>query len=509
MPTVYEYKGVSYELPDGLSNEAALAKIKASLGGEPSAQPVQEPQVPVETSAEPSIAQQLKRQAGLAGRAIYEGVTAPATTVLEGVKGAYNLGSALLGSESRMPSAAQAQSQFLTEKGFPEPQTMPERAAQAGMQGLYSAGNLARVLPKTIFGQDLVRQLPAATVAPAVAQPVAEVTKEITGSDLAATVAGIGVGVLAGSGAANFAGKLAEGKQPVLTMQDVKQRAGRAYTKVDDLGIVLSDQGAKDLLGKVSTDLNAARYLPENAPAVQTVLNKYESIVGKGNVSFNDVDQMRQLAGDLLKSSDKNIYRLGKQMTSSIDDYVANLSPKNIVAGQGGIDEAVKTIMSARKDWRNLSRATTLDDILNIADARALDPKASESELVRRGFINLVANKEKFGLFSKDEQAVIRKVASGGNLDTVLSFVARFNPERSQLIAGGVVGSGIASTESLKYTVPIAAAGFTADKLQSRLRQQAAQQAMSGLLSGTTQPPTQSMNWRGLMSGATNPPFVE
>lgn len=35
MPTVYEYKGVSYELPDGLTNEQALAKIKASLGGTP------------------------------------------------------------------------------------------------------------------------------------------------------------------------------------------------------------------------------------------------------------------------------------------------------------------------------------------------------------------------------------------------------------------------------------------------------------------------------------------
>jgi hypothetical protein len=32
MGTVYEYKGVSYELPDGLSNEAALSKIKSSLG---------------------------------------------------------------------------------------------------------------------------------------------------------------------------------------------------------------------------------------------------------------------------------------------------------------------------------------------------------------------------------------------------------------------------------------------------------------------------------------------
>lgn len=32
MATVYEYQGLSYQLPDGLSNEAALARIKASLG---------------------------------------------------------------------------------------------------------------------------------------------------------------------------------------------------------------------------------------------------------------------------------------------------------------------------------------------------------------------------------------------------------------------------------------------------------------------------------------------
>lgn len=490
---VYQYEGKFYELPDGLTNDQAISRIQTHLGGQ---------QAPQETS----IGQDLARQAGLAGRAIYEGFTAPATAVLEGVKGAYNLGSALLGSESRMPSVAKAQSQMLTEAGLPEPQTMAERAAQAGMQGLVGGATAAKALPGTVFSQDLVRQLPAAAIAPAVAQPVAEEVKAYTGSDLAATVAGLGVGALVGSGAANLAGKIAEGKQPVLTMQDVRQRAGRAYTKVDDLGIVLSDQGAKDLLGKVSTDLSAARYLPENAPAVQTVLNKYQSIVNKGSVTFNDVDQMRQLAGDLLSNTDMNVRRLGRQMTSSIDDYVANLSPNNVVAGQGGIDEAVKTIMSARKDWRNLSRATTLDDILNIADAKALDPKASESELIRRGFINLVGNKEKFNLFTKDEQAAIRKVASGGGLDTVLSLVARFNPERSQIMAGGVVAGSVAKPE---VALPLAGAGFAADKLQAYLRQQAAQKAMSGLLSGTTPPPTQSMTWRGLMSGATVLPLLE
>lgn len=490
--------GNKYEInaPEGATEADVLEYVKSNY----------QSVAPTETKTEPSVAEQLARQAGLAGRAIYEGFTAPATAVLEGVKGAYNLGSALVGSESRMPSAAAAQSQMLTQAGLPEPQTMAERAAQAGMQGLVGGATAAKALPGTIFGQDLVRQLPATAVAPAVAQPVAEEVKAYTGSDLAATIAGIGAGMLAGSGAANLVGKLAEGKQPIMTMQDVRQRAGRAYTKVDDLGIVLSDQGAKDLLGKVSTDLSSARYLPENAPAVQTVLNKYESIVNKGNVSFGDVDQMRQLAGDLLANTDKNVRRLGKQMTSSIDEYVANLSPKNVVAGQGGIDEAVKAIMSARKDWRNLSRATTLDDILNIADAKALDPKASESELIRRGFINLVANKEKFGLFTKDEQAAIRKVASGGNLDTVLSLIARFNPERSQIMAGGVVAGSVAKPE---VAIPLAATGFAADKLQAFLRQQAAQRAMSGLLSGTTPAPVQPMTWRGLMSGATVPPVLE
>ena len=35
MATIYEYKGVSYELPDGLSQDEALSRIKSSLQPEP------------------------------------------------------------------------------------------------------------------------------------------------------------------------------------------------------------------------------------------------------------------------------------------------------------------------------------------------------------------------------------------------------------------------------------------------------------------------------------------
>jgi len=43
MPTIYEYKGVSYELPDGLTEDAALARIKSSLQPQPAQPPVAPP----------------------------------------------------------------------------------------------------------------------------------------------------------------------------------------------------------------------------------------------------------------------------------------------------------------------------------------------------------------------------------------------------------------------------------------------------------------------------------
>lgn len=497
--------GKEYEItaPEGATQAEILAYAKqnyTSATATPSA--VAEPR---------SVGRELARQAGLAGRAVYEGFTAPATMALEGVKGAYNLGARAIGSESRMPSVAAAQSQMLTNIGLPEPASPVERAAQSAMQGMVGAGALG-MLPRVVAGmetapltQDLARQIPTAAAAAGAAQPTAEKVKELTGSDLAATLAGIGVGVIAGQGAAKISGKLAADTQPIVTMDEVRQRAGRAYTRVEDMGITLNDQGANSLLTRINTNLTNAQFLPENATPVQTVLNRYQAIIDRGNVSFTDVDQMRQLAGTLSLNPDLNVRRLARNMVGSIDNYLANLSPANTAYGANRADEAVRTILAARQDWRNQARATQLDDILNIAEAKALDPKVSESEVIRRGFINLASSKEKMRLFSDNEKTAIRKVASGGSLDPLLSLASRFNPFRTQLVAGGALAGTIANPE---YAIPAAAtagAGFAADKLQAFLRERAARQNISGLLSGNTPAPQMSMVPRGLLSSAMAP----
>jgi hypothetical protein len=507
MATVYEYKGASYELPDGLSNEAALAKIKASLGeteGQPTAQPATPPTA--QAPKEPGLGDLLRRQLGLATRAVVTGVSAPANIVTDFLSGAVNVGANIVGSEKRMPYLSKEQSKGLTQLGVPEPETNIERATQAGMQGLVSAGGMAATAPKSIFGADLVRQLPAATAAPMVAQPVAEATKEITGSDMAATIAALGVSGAVGKTTGDISGRIATGKQPTTTMADVQQKATRAYTKVSDQGIEISGQNATSLVDKIKTRLDAVDYIPENAAPVANILNKYESILQRGNITFDNVEQMRRLANNLKGNPDKNIRRLASEMVDSIDEHVAALSPKDVVSGSGGIDVAVKTIMEARKDFRNLSRASTLDNILNIAETKALNPSASESELIRQGFIGLAANKNKMNLFSKDEQNAIKAVAKGSSLDPLLTLMAKFNPQRSQLITGGAVGFGVGSPETLKYSIPIAAAGYGADKLQALIRRQSAEKAMSGLLTGTTPGPQPSYYTRGLLSTMMNPP---
>lgn len=495
--------GKEYEVdaPEGASEQQILDYVKANFAGQQ--------QVTTSQQQPQTVGSALARAPGLAARAVITGLSAPVTTVADFISGAYNLGAGLMGSESRVPYLSEDQQRGLTQLGLPAPATGAERAAQAGMQGLTAGAAAARAFP-TIFGGDLVRQLPASATAPTVAQPVAEKTQQLTGSDLAALVAAVGVSGAVGQSAGSIAGRIATGKQPVPpTMQQVQTSAQRNYQKVADLGIKLNTTSANELVDKIRTRLDAVDYLPENAPAVANTLKKYQSIIERGDVSFGDVEKMRGLANILLSDQDKNVRRLGKEVIGGIDDYVANLSPKNVTAGSGGIDQAVKTIAEARKDWRNLSRATTLQDILDTAEARALRPTASESELIRTGFINLAANKEKMRLFSENERNAIRAVANGGSLDNLLSLLARFNPQRSQLITGGMGAAGIASPETLMYSVPTAAAGFGADKLQTLLRQRAAQRAIGGLLSGQTPPPPPALFSRGVTSTLLTQPPLE
>ena len=56
--------------------------------------------------------------------------------------------------------------------------------------------------------------------------------------------------------------------------------------------------------------------------------------------------------------------------------------------------------------------------------------------------------------------------------------------------------------------IPVMAAGFAADRLQGLLRRQAAESAISGLLSGNLPPIRPGMTQAGVMGGLLTAPYV-
>lgn len=484
------------DVPEGTSKEQILAKYNAMMGK--TAAPA------AETPKQRSMLEEAARQIGLTARAGYEAFTSPATMALEAVRGGVNLGAQALGSDYRMASPAAAQSQMLSQV-LPTPENATERAVQAGTQAMASTAGLAKLAPNVpALAADMARQIPTSAAAGLAAQPTAEVVKEVTGSDLAATIAGLGVGTLTAAGTGKALSSLETGKKPLYTMQEVKQRASQSYTAMDDAGVTVKPDSVKSMINSVKEGLDEARMVPgtDQAKEVNARLQEITRMIGKNEVSFGTIDKMRAMMNDLKASKDADIKRLGSVAVGKIDDYISNLNGKDIIAGKDGLDKAVQSVMTARKDWRNASRAEILDDALNVAEAKALDPKASEGELIRRGFINIAASKDKMKLFNKTEQNIIKSVAKGGTLDPLLTFASQFSPLRSKLAAAG---GAYAFTQAPVTTAVVAGSGLGADLLQGYLRSRAAQAAVKNIASGA-QAPAPNLGYRGLLTGALNPP---
>jgi len=496
---------VIQDIPEGTTKGQVMAKaIKAGLAT-PADFGIQ---MPTSQPQQPSMTQELGRQLGLFGRAAYEGVTAPATVVLEGLRSAYNLGSGLLGSDKRLPSIAQAQSQMLTNAGLPEPQNALERAVQAGTQAMTGTGVTAALAPRVpALASNLVKQIPASGAAGFAAQPTAEATKEATvgqlgetGSDLAATIAAIGVGAKVGQKTAGYMGAVTGETAPKLyTMDEIKQRATRSYNSLDNAGVYIKPKSVLGMVDDIEANLNSNQYIPQNEPKIANTLTKMRDIVGGRFVTFPKLEELRKMANNLRSDTDPNTRRLGNVMIDSVDNYISKLNGNDVFAGAGKIDEAVKNVMSARKDWRNQSRAEILQDALDVAEAKALDPKASESELIRRGFINIAANKNKMGRFSESEQNVIKSVANGGSVDKVLSVFGAFNPFRSKLATGTTAAAYYANPA---YGIGIGTVGLGTDTLQGILRKRAAELAVKQIASGAMPGNQQDFRYSGLLGTA-------
>ena len=460
-----------------------------------------QPTQTTEPVKEPSALESIGRTAGLAGRALVTGASAIPNAVAGFGSGAYNTVANLVGSESRLPNLGEQQQQAMTNLGVPVASTLPEKVMTGGLEAMAGTGVNALVagaskVPQAVsaFTENLPTQLVAAGTGGAIAPVSYAGIKGVTGSDLAASIGSLGLSFVGAGLAGGLANKATGAATPKITMDEVKQRAQRAYTSMEDSGVTVKPMSAQKMVQDTAQVLTDKGYVPENTPKIGNLLSNFTSIIGDARVPFRTLESMRSKASTLKGDENKDTARLASIVVDQIDNFMAGMSGKDIMTNKGNLDEAVKNVMAARKDWRNMSRAQTLEDALNVANIRADNPTVSESEAIRQGF-QKIAKSPSFNLFSTDEQNAIRAVSKGTPFDTILSMAGKFNPERNSLMTGAA-GYGIGANS---YGPAIAGGvGYAADKLQKYLRSTAAENTVKGILGGSIAPQRPQYPWLGL-----------
>ena len=495
--TAPDGKTYSIEGPEGASQEQVQQEVirqNPQLASPSTA--VTTPSPPVAAPESPSMLSQLGRQAGLTARAGITGVTAVPSMFADFLTGAAGLASG-----RAIKPSSQALQEFMTQAGLPEPQGTLERAVQAGAGAMAGTGAQAAAsqgIPVlSAFTANLPQQVAAAGTGGVAGQAAAEGATAVTGSPLAGVAAGLVAGTLGGAAASKLAARTGQLPTSSVTIEDIKNRATQSYKSVEDLGVAIKPKSVLDMLNNAENTLVKGNFNPllDTHKPVAQVLSQLRAMTGTQRVSFTKLEQMRAAAGGLKTANDAATRKFAGDLVDELDNYIGSLKSNDLIAGQGGLGQAVSSVQSARKDWRNMSKATILEDALNVTEARALDAKASENELIRRQLINLVANKKKIGQFSEAEQNAIKSVARGGKGDPLLSLIARFNPERNTLMQyGSVAGAAI---NPLSMVVP--AAGFAADKYLGVTRGSAMRGLISDVAGGTLRPQQPGYGWRGLL----------
>jgi len=477
---------------------------------------VQQEQVSPEQQGR-TAAQELGRQVGLTGRYLVRGASAIPNAVADFGAGAFNLVSGLAGSDKRLPYLSQTQEQGL-EKTFPSPETGLEKGVQVATEAGFGAmfpgvktPALSTADKTTMAGKEAARRAAAevaGSAAGAVAgEKAAEAATEYTGSPWAGLAAGLATGTLVGSGTGKTLFALSGPRSQPTTIQEVRNRASRGYTAMEDAGVAINKQALENKLfpafNKVAVEENLNPKTVSEHRVITEQLDNAREALSNPFSSFTKLEQVRSNFSTLAQNND-NTGRIAKKIVNEIDSYLGGLDPKDTISVQGKTTaEAMKALKEARTDWRNQARAQILQDVLESATARVEGATGATGDFVRKGLVNLTANTEKMKMFSTREQNVIKASAKATDLETILSTLAKFNPERGALQANITAGA-LYNLDKPAGQVAMATAlgGLGADKALAATRKREMNNLISQIASGNLQAPKEGFAIPGLFGAS-------
>lgn len=428
----------------------------------------------------PTTMEQVERGAGIVGRAT--GPTAVATTAgaLMGIPGgppgvaagallanlslpvadaviqAYN---ALVPQDQQITMPSQGIRTALGRLGMGgiEPETRGERMLSTAAEATTGAGSqiaagrgIRGALAPTgqTISQAPIAQLITAPTAAGGSQFVGEVTES--------PVAALGTGLVIGG--AGGVRPRARGEAPTTEMMQNQIRS--AFKAAEDANLTVNIDAFQNRLFDINKRLRQEGWRPDN-PELASVTRAVDALgQERGPKDLADLRRIRNEIKISANPNDPNKYRLMKIVLNDFDDFLDNL-PKNAIYSPFQGQEAQKGLQAwseARKLFSTEKKAEIFTDILkNLPiEANKFGQSGAENYLANE-LRKLAKNDKQMRLFSRTEQAEIRKAAEGGKLQNMLRYVGRIAPIGAIPQISAVLGTVVEPTLAGAFGTGLAA----------------------------------------------------
>lgn len=364
-----------------------------------------------------------------------------------------------------------------------QPQTSEERMLAAGIEGGLGAATGAGAARSAINALSVAgRQAPRVLNALA-AQPIAQT---VTGA--AAPVAGeiakeagadpytqFGASILGGLAAGKSVGALAKtGRMASAVMQnlnvpssaELKASAGTSFDAAKKAGLTYDPSA----LSKFTSDLEQTLkdYDPDTDALVNSAFKKLNKKAEEGKTSLADLHSIREFIGNRLRTNpDRNIRRMGGEMTNALDDFITDVNNASTVSKTAmNVPEVTATFQDAIDKYRMMSRSSEIEQAIARAAQKSDFGSAIQTQMRR-----IADSPARLNRFAPEQRDAIRSIAEGEFAPGVISGLSKFAPSFSLpgmvkgLAEGGIGYAGAAAGAPM---VPAIMGGIAATGLASK-----------------------------------------
>lgn len=243
--------------------------------------------------------------------------------------------------------------------------------------------------------------------------------------------------------------------------KELFQAADSNYKNARGLGVEIHPQAVANVADNILTDLHTDGFRDYLAPKTYRAIDELKNPPGQ-NVEIADLEGVRRALGKA--AADPAEKAAATRGIGAIDDYLANLDPKDVVVNPQFAGKVSAEAQEARGNYAAAKRSEQLDAVEKKADRQANSAGSGTNidNATRQKIKEVLNNPKKLRGFSDSEVDQMEKIIRGTPVGNVARLLGKFAP--SGVVSGALsAGAGFAAHGPLG-AVALPAAGYAAKK---------------------------------------------